>query len=650
MKKNKAIPDIPCLKYRGKPGKKDIKIFVSHRIDKDSEVIDNPLYIPVRCGAVHDNRNNLTTIGDDTGDNISEKRMTFCELTVHYWAWKNIEADYYGLCHYRRFHSFSEVQYENTDAHNHIVEQIIDDDFVKKYNLTEEYMRKIIEKNDIISLIPTRLDCLHDTPAITVYESIKNNPLTFPVEIVDDFLVVLKEKYPQLATEADDYCKNYVWRGFNCYILKKELFFNYSEILFDVLFEVEKRHDFKNFNQEQLRILGYIGEMMFGIYFNHVTKHKDICYKELQLIRIEHPQKRLDLLEAFEKHNVPVVMASSNEYVPFLSVLVQSIIEHISPNHNYDLIIINNDIKDYNKKLLKEFLSGITNVSLRFVDASTYLSGRKLYTRDHVTTMTYLRLAILDILSNYEKAIYLDCDVVLNEDVAKLIEMDLTGYYIAAAIDTVMAGWCNIKGNEQKKYNHETLGLKRSFEYFNAGIIVVNLEELRKNYTSKDLFDIAASKKWKWFDQDVLNIVCEGKVFFLENEWNVMVHRYDFEYQLTEYFAPEQIYRGYKKALQEPKAIHYAGRVLPCFVPQVDLADFFWHYARSSPYYELIISAMITNQIWDRHNLTFDPRSKFRKFADRLFPSGTKRRKFIKWLIPRNSLRWRILKKIQKYM
>ncbi len=83
-----------------------IKIFVSHRIDQVSETIDNPLYVNVRCGAVYDNRNPEAyghIPGDNTGDNISEKKYKYSELTVQYWAWKNQEADYYGLCHYRRY-------------------------------------------------------------------------------------------------------------------------------------------------------------------------------------------------------------------------------------------------------------------------------------------------------------------------------------------------------------------------------------------------------------------------------------------------------------------------------------------------------------------------------------------------------------------
>ena len=97
--------------------KKDIKIFVSHRIDLDSVTIDNPLYVPVYCGAVYKDKSkrNPDIIGDDTGDNISEKRRSFCEYTVQYWAWKNVKAEYYGLCHYRRYLSFADRYFECND-------------------------------------------------------------------------------------------------------------------------------------------------------------------------------------------------------------------------------------------------------------------------------------------------------------------------------------------------------------------------------------------------------------------------------------------------------------------------------------------------------------------------------------------------------
>lgn len=114
----------------------NIRIFVSHRIDIDSETVDNPVYFPVRCGAVFDKDNNSGIQGDDTGDNISKLRMSFCEFTVQYWAWKNVDADYYGLCHYRRYLSFSDKHYNNT-AFNMVRELRLTAHEKKKYHLDD---------------------------------------------------------------------------------------------------------------------------------------------------------------------------------------------------------------------------------------------------------------------------------------------------------------------------------------------------------------------------------------------------------------------------------------------------------------------------------------------------------------------------------
>ena len=144
------LPDTEALYYHGTAEQPDIKIFVSHRIDLESQIIDNPLYVPVRCGAVYDDRENIEMLGDDTGENISEKRMSFCEFTVMYWAWKNIKADYYGLCHYRRYLSFSKEHYA-TDGQRLVHERILNETGAKKYNLLDSaLMEKRISELDAL--------------------------------------------------------------------------------------------------------------------------------------------------------------------------------------------------------------------------------------------------------------------------------------------------------------------------------------------------------------------------------------------------------------------------------------------------------------------------------------------------------------------
>lgn len=625
----------------------NIKIFVSHRIDLDSESIDNPLYVPVRCGAIYDNRKNVTIQGDNTGDNISEKRNSFCELTVQYWAWKNVDADYYGVCHYRRFLSFSDKVFENVDAFNHVEVESFDEFNFEEYGLDQKNMVKVIQQYDVLSLRPMDI---HKTLGnnVTVYDSLKNNPTVFDINAVDTYISIFKEKYPDFSETIDKYFQGHIWRAFNCYILKKDIFKIYNEMLFDILFELEKRIDSRNYNREQLRLVGYMGEVTFGIFYLHLQNQGKYKLKELQLIKINHPEKRAQLQPAFNENNIAISMASSDGYVPFLATLLESIKENSINSNNYDIIVISKDIKEHNKRIVVDMFNEYPNFSIRFVNISTYLTNRKFHTSMHITPMTYMRLVMQDIAVGFEKIVYMDCDVVVNDDVAKLYNTELGNNLIAAARDTVMAGWCNVPYHEQIKYNKNVLKIKNNFNYFNAGIIVINLSEFRKLYSVDELLDLAASKNWKWFDQDVLNIICEDRVKFLENEWNVMSHQHDFDYQLPEFFAPKSIYDNYINALEKPKAIHYAGRFIPCFVPNVDLAVIFWKYARNTPYYEVILAAMIDNKVGIKG--TMDGRSGIRKLADKVLPKGSKRRNLAKSILPKGSKRWTICKKLYLWL
>lgn len=640
----KPVPQTEALRYKGTPEKPDIKIFVSHRIDLDAQTIDNPLYIPVRCGAVYDERENVAMLGDDTGDNISEKRMSYCELTVQYWAWKNVQADYYGLCHYRRLFSFSDNIYKEVNVYNHIVEKRIDEELVSKYCETEDQMIRIIEKYDAISIDP--MDVKKALGNVTVYESLKNNPLTYDIDAVDLFVEILKAKYPVMAEEVDEYLNGYSWQAWNCFILKKELFFEYSEMLFDVFSELEKKLNTENYNQEQYRLMGALGEIFCPIYYR-LQKKRKAKTKELQLIEIQSPQKKVYYKPAFQEKCIAVTIASSEEYAPFLGVLLESIKSNSSYAYNYDIIILSNKISDKNKKILQKIVEN-KNFSLRFFEVNDYIENRKLYTRDHVTGMTYVRLAVMDIFREYEKVIYLDCDTVVNKDLAELFNTNLKNNYIAAVRDTVMAGWCNGLDAEQKKYNESVLNVDGRYDYFNGGVLLFNIVELKKVYTANNLLEMASSRKWKWFDQEVLNIVCKNRVVFLEQNWNYMAHVYVDEPQLPEYFAPLEIYKNYCKAQKEPWIIHYAGGVIPCYAPQVDSSYQFWNYARKTPYYEEIMRRMWISELSKSVVSESAPEQKtqMRKLADKIMPEGSRRRSSAKKILPKGTRRWALAKQI----
>lgn len=271
-----------------------IKIFVSHRIDIDSELINNPIYVPVRCGAVFDNKNPMNILGDDTGDNISEKRMSFCEFTVQYWAWKNVEADYYGLCHYRRFLSFSEKKFK-TDAFNMIYVPALMPGNKKKYGLlNEENMRDLISKCDIVtseyaevSQIPTPKGRVK-----TVKELWEAHDNLFVEKSTIDLMFKLIQKHaPEYSASAKEYFQGNRHRGFNCYVMKKELFQRLCEFQFPIMFEIERMVDMSGYDQTMKRTPGFVGEMLYGIFVYHVANYEMVKIKELQLVFFKDTEK-----------------------------------------------------------------------------------------------------------------------------------------------------------------------------------------------------------------------------------------------------------------------------------------------------------------------------------------------------------------------
>ena len=347
--------------------------------------------------------------------------------------------------------------------------------------------------------------------------------------------------------------------------------------------------------------------------------------------------KQNKFLPAFEKNNIAVSITSSNDYAPFLGVLINSIIENSNIKNNYDIIVLSKGITESNRLILQSELSNHPNFSLRFYEIDNYLNKYNFHTGYHITEMTYCRLALVDILEFYDKVVYLDCDVIINHDIAELYNYDIENKLIAAAIDTVMAGLDNTPNKdkyraEQLKYNINILGVKNVFEYFNAGIILLNLFELRKEYTAEKLLSLAASKNWKWFDQDVLNKICYGRVKIIDQSWNFMCHRLDAEGDATEREAPENIYANYCRARLNPKGLHYCGRTTPCFAPLVDNAHYFWKYARNTPFYELIIYRMIVESatgisLWYSDNYFL---RKIKKIVKIFFPFGSKRYEWLK--------------------
>lgn len=206
-----------------------LKILVA--CHKPGSIHQDEVFTPIHVGrAVSKYKEEMVDmIGDDTGENISEKNPRYCELTAQYWAWKNLkDVEYIGFCHYRRI-----------------------------FDIKTEDIEGILQKKDAIVI-----EMLFDHP---MWREIVH---FVTVEDMIIMLMVLKKKYPEYEETFLKYLNGHTLYAKNMFICKKALFDQYAEWLFDVLFECEKYIKLSPYTRGR-RALAYMGEYLLPVYLMH---------------------------------------------------------------------------------------------------------------------------------------------------------------------------------------------------------------------------------------------------------------------------------------------------------------------------------------------------------------------------------------------
>ena len=117
--------------------------------------------------------------------------------------------------------------------------------------------------------------------------------------------------------------------------------------------------------------------------------------------------------------------------------------------------------------------------------------------------------------------------------------------------------------------------MKNPLNQINAGVLLINIAKMRENFTTQYLLKFAEGAAFQFQDQDVLNVLCEGNVLFLEQNWNFAGDEIQGYRGNIETFAPRDYYLAYRKAAENPKIIHYAGNEKPWYFPQQEWAEEF---------------------------------------------------------------------------
>ncbi|MBQ3415623.1 MAG: 1-acyl-sn-glycerol-3-phosphate acyltransferase [Clostridia bacterium] len=264
-------------------------------------------------------------------------------------------------------------------------------------------------------------------------------------------------------------------------------------------------------------------------------------------------------------NEIPIFFTIDDNYIPFLAVTLQSLVDNYSTQNLYKIIVLyKKNITEENKNRIYKYKR--ENLNIEFVDLESKLGEieNKLYTRDYYSKSTYYRLLIPELYPEYDKALYLDSDIVILTDIANLYNVDLEGNLIGAAPDEAIA---NVKAFQE--YAEKVVGVESYSKYFNAGVLVMNLKGLRETkFQDKFLYLLETVKYTVAQDQDYLNRICKGKVKILDGAWDKMP------------------IGGKILKEEELKLLHFNLISKPWLFEGIAYEEYFWKYAEKTEFIE----------------------------------------------------------------
>ncbi len=267
--------------------------------------------------------------------------------------------------------------------------------------------------------------------------------------------------------------------------------------------------------------------------------------------------------------NIPIFFACDNNFVKFTIVSLQSMIANASKEYKYHVYVLHTDITEEMQK--KVFALKNDNFDITFEDVTDYLKSisDKLPIRDYYSKTTYYRLFIAEMFPEYDKAIYIDSDTIVQGDISQLYFTDIRDAYVGACHETVM-----IQEDVFGTYVEKVIGISR-YNFFNAGILLINCDQFRTHFVlDKFIGHLHTYNFVVTQDEDYLNLICKDHVYWLDQRWNT------------------EIFGEIPYPVEEAKILHYIMTSKPWHYEDCRFGDIFWKYARETVVYEEILQIL----------------------------------------------------------
>ena len=264
---------------------------------------------------------------------------------------------------------------------------------------------------------------------------------------------------------------------------------------------------------------------------------------------------------------VPIFYACDDVFVKYTVVSLSSIIKNASKDYDYKVYVLYTSIGQEMKDALLAL--SCENFEITFTDVSDYLKSisKDLPVRHYYSKTTYYRFFISEMFKEYDKAIYIDSDTIVQGDISKLYETDIGDEYLGACHEQAM-----MQVDDYGKYCEQVVGVSRH-NFFNAGIMLINTEMFRErkvlnlflHYLGE--YDFVVTQ-----DEDYLNLICKDHVHWLDQKWNT---------ELTDGLEYDYDYR-------DAYILHYIMVNKPWHYHECRGADIFWEYASKTSVYGLL--------------------------------------------------------------
>ena len=283
--------------------------------------------------------------------------------------------------------------------------------------------------------------------------------------------------------------------------------------------------------------------------------------------------------------HIPIFLASNNNYAPFIATVISSIC--YNTHYNIDFYVLDSNISSFNKKIIENLKTQFNNFAIEFIkiDFKKYFKDFK--QNNEWSLDIYSRFLIPDLKKDIKKAIYIDVDTIILDDISKLYNINIEKYGLGAIPDLYDC----IKHRKELSLNIKG--------YFNSGVLLINCNYWRKNNIFNKLLELEKQHrdKLKFFDQDLLNICFQNNYKKLDYKYNLQTNQI-FNFNGLDKEEQSRL----NEAINNPVIRHFSALEKPWLTNKIKINEKytkipnfedFWYFLKMTGLYDIILPNFI---------------------------------------------------------